>query len=145
MTEIEARRAILDAFWIAWKTHAPVAARTSSIPVVQWEDQEPTEPADPSKSWARVTVKHGPSAQRSLGDGLRRFERTGLVIVQAFSPRDARGCETSLALATVAKNAFEGKSTQGIWFRNCRAAEVGPDKGWYQSNAIAEFNYDDVK
>ncbi|HEY6019460.1 MAG TPA: hypothetical protein VIY48_06050, partial [Candidatus Paceibacterota bacterium] len=110
--------------------------------------REHSRPPDMSKPYARATVLHATGKQATLaGPGGARWERRGVCIVQCFGPlKNGRGLTVAEGLATVAKNAYEGKaSPEGIWFRNCRINEVGSADGLYQVNAIAEFYYDEVK
>lgn len=97
--------------------------------------------------WARVTIRHNAGSQSSLAgqDGKRRWERSGVVTVQLFTPY---GTGLSLAddLAMIVLGAFEGKATRShVWFRNARPVEIGQDGAWFQTNVIAEFTYDEVR
>lgn len=93
--------------------------------------------------WARVQLFHGPGGQVGFGDGLRKYERTGTLITQVFSPR---GLNTGYQLAKIVADALEGKATpRGVWFRNVRIAEAGADGNFDQINVIADFEYTEVK
>jgi len=97
--------------------------------------------------WARVFVRHvlGGQATLSNADGVRRWRRQGFLTIQVFVP-SAQGLPPALALAKIAADAYEGSSTpSGVWFRNVRLNEVGPDGDWFQVNVIADFEYDEVK
>lgn len=134
------RDAIQTLFKTAWD------AQTPPVPVVLYEDVVVDIPpaTDP---WVRVTVRHGPSTQVTLGEtGGRRFRRLGVVTVQVFTPV-GDGMTLNDTLSDVAVNAFEGKSTGGdeVEFRNVTASEVGVDSDWFQTNVTADFEYDAVK
>lgn len=97
--------------------------------------------------WARVTLRHITGAQASLagGSGTRRWERVGILTVQIFVP-SGQGLAGAQSLAKIAVDAYQGQTTPGgVWFRNVRLTEVGPDGDWFQVNALAEFVYDEIQ
>lgn len=96
--------------------------------------------------WARVTVRHNDGQQRSMGTrGNRRFERSGQVIIQVFAPK-SEGVTLRSKLGKIAIDSLEGNSTPGgVWFRNVRAQELGPDGAWSRVNVVADFSYDEIK
>lgn len=105
------------------------------------------EPPAGATSWARSTIRHNEGRQTTLADaeGKKRFERTGLLIVQIFTP-SGEGLSSADDLAKVISDAFEGQtSPRGVWFKNVRVNEVGPSGNWYQVNVVVEFQYDEVK
>ncbi|AJD82847.1 tail terminator [Achromobacter phage 83-24] len=94
--------------------------------------------------WCRVQITHVVGNQETLANfnGVRRYNRTGTIIVQCFAPLSDRGFSRAEALAEQAVKVYEGKAgAGGIWFRNVRSVEVGAADGWHQFNAIAEFDY----
>ncbi len=122
---------------------------SGGVPQVIWDaKEEKGDKVRPDRPWARVSVQHNVSPQRTFGEpGNRRFERLGIVIVQVFTPMSI---EQSVTLAEdlgiIARDAFEGRTTPGgVWFRNARLQEVGPDDPWWQLNVSAEFTYDELK
>lgn len=146
-TLTQARDEMLAAFYAQWKADTPAVTPAGTVPPVFW-DGIPEEDAPPQDApWARVVIRHGTSAQASLaGDsGSRRFERLGIIVVQVFVPLVLTDPPTLGGnLAAVARRAYEGKTTDsGIWFRDVRAYEVGPDGPWYQWNVTAAFRYDE--
>ena len=102
----------------------------------------------PEGSWARITVRHADGAQATLSGetGARRFRQFGVVTVQVFTST-GDGQVTSDVLVAIAKFAFEGVATSPgrVLFRNVRIQEVGQDGAWFQSNVLADFEYDEVK
>lgn len=99
------------------------------------------------EAWARISVLHTNGFQASLaGDsGRRRWRRTGTVFVDIFTPT-GDGLSLADKLTMVAMRAFEGNSTSsGIWFRNVRPEEIGPDGVWFQTQVRADFEYDEVR
>lgn len=104
------------------------------------------DPPETQVPWARVNIQHG-FGDQTLGDASSkiRYTRTGLFFGQLFMPT-GEGLPELYDLAKLIADAYEGKSTpNGVWFRNVRVNEVGPDGSWYQINVIAEFTYDEVK
>ena len=98
-------------------------------------------------AWGRATVLHTGSAQASLANhaGVRRFRRTGVVIVQLFTPPGG-GQVLSDDLVAVVKDAFEGiTTTNGVMFLNVTPRDIGQSGGFYQANVQADFEYDEVK
>lgn len=149
LTYEEARDFILDKFKLAWDANAP-AVNGGTAPKIEYQNIEPAKSAlaDGNKAWARVVVKHASSNQRSLGvPGQRIFTRRGVVTVQIFVPAGKQGLVLADRLGKVVADAFEGEetSTGNVWFRNVTYREVGVDNGWFQVNAVAEFEYDAVK
>lgn len=141
-----ARDAIIDHFKAAWD--AMDLEVGESIPEVIYDDAE-NEIPDGRDSWVRVSVRHAAGAQATLGGvGGRRFRKTGDVTVYVFTPVGG-GLTRNDALAKVAVDAFEGESTGGaggaIVFRNVRSQEIGRDGAWFQTNVIADFEYDGIK
>lgn len=133
----QARDEMLAVFKAAWDTTGHYAAYPD-------RPEEKPKGADP---WARVTVRHAVGEQGSLAnhEGRRRWERRGTLFVQIFTP-SGEGLSRSDTLAKIVVDALEGKSTpRGVWFRNTRINEVGPDGDWYQVNVLADFIYDEVK
>lgn len=94
----------------------------------------------------------GPYVKHNLGDsptlggvGHRRFTRAGVFIVQVMTPT-GDGFTLGDALATVARNAYEGVSTpNGVWFRKVTTKEVGVSGGYYQVNVTGTFEYTETK
>jgi hypothetical protein len=92
-------------------------------------------------------VQHTAGRQASLSgaSGTKRWERSGFLIVQLFTPI-LQGQSSADSLVGIIRGAFEGYSTpSGVWFRNPRISEVGSDGTWYQTNILVDFLYDEVK
>jgi hypothetical protein len=79
------------------------------------------------------------------GNGVR-FRQFGIVTAQVFTV-SGDGLTASDDLVELALNAFEGEKTglDRIEFRNARPNEIGQDGPWFQTNVIAEFEYDRLK
>lgn len=136
-TRTEARDDIMELVNDAW---------TPTTWQIQWPDKPADVPTTPDP-WARAVMKHASGTQASLaGDtGQRRWTRTGVLTIQVFTPA-GEGLSRSDVLSTILVDALEGASTpHGVWFREVRAQEIGPDGDWYQVNVMAVFEYDEVK
>lgn len=110
-----------------------------------WQNVADSIPSSVSP-WARTTIEHVISSQASLtnASSTTRWQREGLITVQVFVPA-GKGPVDWAPLVKILMDAFEGKTTSGIWFRNVRFNEIGPDGDFYQVNVFAEFQYDEIK
>lgn len=138
--------------------YAIAAAALAPFPglVVQYDGVDSPEPPNADTDWVRISVQHEDGGQASLtgGTGSTRWGRNGFIFAQCFSrqapvdaaPGDLIGVDKAMQYACAVRDAFQGRaSDSGVWFRNCNAREVGPDKSWYQANASITFDYDEVK
>lgn len=144
-----ARNELFGLFHAGWTAGTP-AVNGGSVPEVRWQgvpvDNDVPPPAD--SPWARIQIRHGEAAQSSFTPtAKKRYTRTGVVTVQIFSPlSQGGGLLLGEKLAIIARDCFEGENTaSGIWFRNARIAEIGPDSTWFQFNVTVEFEYDELK
>lgn len=147
LTLSTARDEILGLFNEYWLFQTPVYNNGQAIEV-EWQGVDTKKPPRPGKPLARIFIKHSQSSQRTFGaTGARRFTRFGLVTVQVFAPIvRGNGLSLSEKLAIIARDAFEGRGTDsGIWFRNARTVEIGPDGTFFQYNVVVEFQYDEFK
>lgn len=110
-------------------------------------DDVPGEIPDTTQMWGRATVRHLDGGASSLSGALgkQRYTRIGLLVVQIFTPT-GKGLSTSDEYVKIVMDAFDGKkSPGGVWFRNGRSQEVGPDGAFYQVNVSYTFEYDEIK
>ena len=94
--------------------------------------------------WAKVYVRHltGGAVTISGGNGSHVERALGLYTIQLFQPAGA-GIDYTQIRALMA--AFRGVTTaSGVIFRNVKPNEVGLDGDFYQTNIIANFEYDEV-
>lgn len=117
-----------------------------STPVAEtvWDDAEAKSAHDGKVAWVRASVRHAESNQRSLGSvGRRRFTRTGVVVLQVYTPfGDGFTLADRLAMKAL-RDALEGSTTTGVWFRRVSAREVGKSGLHQQTNVVASFEYDE--
>ena len=135
MTLTEARNEMLALVKTAWDT---------TTFEMQWEDRPFIKPVA-NTPWARTTVRHADGGQATLCDSVCRWNRVGTLFVQIFCP-SGEGSSRGYGLAQTVMNALEGaKTAGGVWFRNTRIREIGPDGDWFQINVLTDFNYDEIK
>ena len=90
--------------------------------------------------WLAVEIQHFTGGQTSLGP-VARYERRGQIRVSVYTEK-GRGLSTSDEIAQIVLDAFEGESSAGgVWFRNCRIQEVGPDGAWSRVDVLIDFTY----
>ena len=144
---ISQRNEMSNLFYKAWLEKA--ASITGYVPEIYWQGVAENTDPDPTKAYARFTLKHQDSEQTTFGEkNHRRFTRLGIITVQVFSPIEIVGGGLTEAeqLAEIVRDAYEGIATpSGINFRNVRVTEVGRTQQWYQFNITTTFDYDEVK
>jgi len=139
MTELaEARDIINNMVTAAWDTNNPIEYQDKIL--------DPLPSAD--ECWGRVTIKHNLFGQASFADGTgkKRFDRSGSLIIQVFTPPND-GLTKSDQITLSLLDAFEGKtdSAGAIWFRESYINEVGISGAHYQANFITSFYYTHIK
>lgn len=136
MTREEARDALLGRVLSLFENITPGFS-------VVYEDTS-GKPTDPQ--WARVSVRHTSGNQATLSSptGVRRYRRTGILVVELYTP-SGKGTTLSDQTSTTIENGFLSWSTpDGLWFRNVRTEEAGNEGQWYHANVIIEFEYDTI-
>lgn len=131
MTPDAATEAVKALFWETWQ-----AQGLAAVPI-HWPGVEFDPPADGS-AWARFTMLH--AAGGDAGHGGEMYDREGSVIVQCFAPIGGGQLEAQ-QMANAALAAFEGKQAESVWFHDTHPVDVGTDRLWYQTNAVATFRY----
>jgi hypothetical protein len=97
--------------------------------------------------WIRFIVRHTGSQQASLGDvGLRKFDRTGLILAQCYAPENTGVLDIDRIVKAV-MDALEGVSLQlnDIVITDTLPRETGPVEGWYLITVEASFRYTETK
>jgi hypothetical protein len=148
----EAREALYAHFLTNWNELVMVLLEAwgLSLPVLTGEPLVPYALGDetmdpPNGLWVRLTVRHGPTSQETLGTcGNRNFERTGRVFVQGFMTPG--GDERTLDLCMeAARGVFEGRTVQpfNIRFNAVEVSELGVIEAgrWQAALAEAPFDY----
>lgn len=102
------------------------------------------------EAFAVVHFRHHDNGTRQASlagaTGRKRWRNTGTVMVQCFSPLGAQGGDaTAMALAKAIQSKFQTADTRRpVVYLNPTAREVGADRSWFQCNASATFQYDEV-
>lgn len=139
--------------------YAIAAAALAVFPglVVKYQGVDSLDPPSADTDWVLVTIQHEDGFQGSLSgpiNGVVRWQRIGTLFAQCFarlapvdaSPGDLVSVDKAMEYASAVRDAFQGRaSDSGVWFRNCKATEVGQDKSWFQANSSITFDYDEVK
>lgn len=143
---------IYGAITTAWNSGTPaiIGGSPATPALLLYEDTELKGRPDDDRqtAWARVSVRHATGEQHTLADASskRLFCNYGVVTVQCFAPmRDNTGALVARRLAEVAKAAFEGVTTENVWFSNVRFQEQGREGTWYQINVSADFQWDEMR
>lgn len=147
-TYLDARDAMCSLFRDQWAARAP--AVVGYLPDVVYPDDTVTEIKDGSKYWARIsfaTVTEYQATLRGANGVSRRWTSEGLVTVQVFAPMsEALGARNLRKLAPIARDAFRGtKFALCGWFRRARVVELDPDGVFNRSNAVAMYQYDEIR
>ena len=125
----------------AWSSVRVIYPNVEADPLDSTPDITSQQP-DP---WIRASVTHYSGRQTTIGGPLQRFERRGAFRAEIYVAR-SRGMSQADLIAKVVSDAFEGQNTSsGIWFRNVRMDEIGPDGIWFRVDVIADFRYDEIK
>lgn len=137
----QARDDIISLFKTYWD--ANTASITVTVPEVRYGGTEEVSEPPSDSPWARITVLHALGEQSSFGStGNRNFDHSGIVTIQLFVPTKDNGFVTMDQLIKVAVDSLEGKCTDnGVWIRNVRINEQGPDRAWFNVNVLADFEY----
>ena len=92
-----------------------------------------------------MSVRHAVSQQVSLGGlGNRKFDRTGLILIQVFGQLD-RGTKEVDDLVEKALAIYEGKTVDLIRFMSATPREVGPLDGWLLTSVDIAFEWTEKK
>jgi hypothetical protein len=99
-------------------------------------------PTDESP-WARAVLRHATGKQITLSEE-PCYENEGVLIVQVFVPL-GEGLTEGYTLCKLITDAYKNISTDGgVWFKNPRFMEIGPDGEWFQFNVFVDFTYTQV-
>lgn len=123
-------------------------ANTLGIPIV-WADvvSDPQGAPDANNNaspYLLIHTLHEDGSQQSLRSqgNSARHEYTGTLMASLHLQR-GKGSIHSLPLISVAKRAFASTaSPNGVWFRNTKITDIGPDGVWYIMAMTTDFLYD---
>ena len=144
----QARDEIFGLLRREWEAESFKHTPDRKVPEVRWPGVEKKELPSTDAVWIRVSLQHTSSGPGALGKfaGKRLFTRTGLLVVQVFTPLSADpGGDMNCRLSRVVQAAFEGDATEGgVWFRNATIREIGASDSWLQTNVTVSFTYDEL-
>lgn len=110
------------------------------------KDDDPIPPRD-QVPWIRLQVRHTFGRATSIGnhDGVKRHTRYGLFTIQVFVPFGGSLTEAEERAILVAHSLEDKTKDRSVMLRNVRINEIGSDGHWYQTNVLADFEYDEVR
>jgi hypothetical protein len=136
MTQNQAREIIYQAFVDNWNPSAPEVPFCFAN-----EDFDSSELPE----WVRVSVRHSPGGQWTLGPkNSRVYRRRGAVIVEIRSIVD-RGLLRLDELTTAARDIYEGENHSQVMFNDGDIFELDPEGQWARGNVSVFFTYDETK
>jgi len=93
--------------------------------------------------YVALNIRPGNSQQASIGK--RTWRNPGSIIVQVFVPEgtgDVRANEIAEAVA----GALRGQTVDGVRFAATSPPQfVAQDGGWWQTNVVTQFEYDEIE
>lgn len=133
-TYSEALIAMESYFETFWDSRTPILFGTD----------DPTDiPED--GAFVRFNIRHTLGSQVSMGSpDANIFRNFGLITIQLFNRESNRGINIK-ALTNSVLDRYQGLVDSGVNYYNVRPNEVGNDgNGFYQTNVIIEFYYDNI-
>lgn len=139
----DADREMAELFRVAWEVTAGYDC--------EWPNHKALDPGE-DDTWARWNLDYAGGRQSTFAkNGQRKFEKTGLVYVNVFTPLGA-GLADARDASQIAIFAYEGKRTPSdVWFRNVRIESEGHGRGggrnksWWTTLVVAEFTYEHLR
>ena len=140
----------LDQMHTRFRTEWLADSISDSFPIEYWDDDdgdpETVNADNEPPTYARLIIQHVTDNQATLANenGQRRYRAEGLITVQIRTPA-GDGQFLARQLVPIAQRAYRGKTTSGgVLFRNVRVNEVGRNGNHFQTNVLADFEYDEV-
>ena len=143
LTLSQARDAVIRIVDDEWKSNGVTSAFQMQYDNVKsdkpGEDGATTQP----EPWGRTTVRIITAPQTT--QGRRRFETTGSLTVQVFTPF-GDGHELGDQIVQVLLDILRAHvgDTSGLWFFGIVPNEIGQDGPWFQTNVSASFRYQEL-
>jgi hypothetical protein len=145
LTLAQARDAAISVVDAAWKASG-AATETVAMQYGNVKQSKPSESGSSgsANSYARISVQVISQPQATIG-ARRRYESLAILTVQIFTPF-GDGHELADAYAQVVLDVVRSHvgGTDGIWFGDSRSFGVGIDGPHFQTNATAEFRWQEV-
>jgi hypothetical protein len=122
------------------------------VAVIDYEDKprgEAEGPIPPNQlvPWLRLQVRHTTGRATTIGnhEGVKRHTRSGIFTIQVFVPFGGSLTEAEERAILVAHALEDKTKDRSVMLRNVRINEIGSDGHWYQTNVLADFEYDEVR
>lgn len=148
MTVVNMTQARRELFQVLANAMTPAVLASISGAVIHYDGRDAPQ-KDPTKNYVESYVRPAVESQQTLAnhEGKRRWGNRGTLFILCFGALSTgKGLENAETLATIAKLAYSGKSTDNcIWFRNARIQYLGSSGGWYQINVLVDYEYDEVR
>lgn len=99
------------------------------------------DPHEDAKTWARFSVKPGPSNLAELGD-VRTYRTVGVAIASLYQPVETGDDEIQQIAKTIVP-LFRGLTAGGVKYLVPSVTVVGRDRSWWQVNVTCPFRCDE--
>ena len=145
LTLTQARDAVFSVIDTAWKA----SGAASELVPMHYDNVSADKPGESAQTteagpWGRTTVRVISSPQSTQGSQ-RRYLTEGIVTVQVFTAQgDGHALGDSLCAVVLDALRAHVPSSDGLWFFDAVANEIGQDGPWFQTNVGASFRYQEV-
>jgi len=146
LSDEQAQDEVLVMLLAYWNTESALVNNAVAV-AVEFDGVDAQDSRPPTKPWARFSIQSTVSEPTGLGGaGGVRYERSGIVSVQVFTPLVLGSKVLAVRLSSIARQALEGKCTPGgVTFSKQKVTQVGHGDGWYQINVTHNYLYDEVR
>lgn len=116
----------------------------TGVPAAQivWDGLE-SATLNKSNAWVSVTISPNIANFASISKSNRKVRHEGQFIVQVFTNKNIPS-EAANTIVDAISSTLENKSTNGIRFRTTRINRVGIIDGYYQTNTLTDYVYDET-
>lgn len=148
----QARKEVFALIAARWAAGASTIVAPLQAPELRFQGVEKAGVPGATKYWARAstqlaTTRQAAFAMNGPGQSSPVYDTAGVVFVQIFAPMSVLDSYAKgELLAELAQCMFMATETaSGVWFRNPRINELPNDGTWYRWNALADFQFNQVK
>ena len=135
MTPKEARNKLISKYLTQFNGQFPIAIAGQPF-------KKPTTPTP----WVRIAVVMNDGYQISLGIiGNRRFQKSGFVVVQVFTPINT-GTNKNDEMADEGLKCLDGiRIDPSLWTFEGRIDTIGDTDDYYQQNVVVKFKFEEIR
>ena len=142
-----AREKMCEHFETHWQANA--AGLIEYTPEIRFPRVVYKDAINPALHWGRMslqTVMSNQAAFCGYENGKKKYEESGIVIIQLFAPKDrVEAAEEQDKFAQIARAAFRGRNAPGkVWFRRARINDIPDEKEMLRLNVVAEYEYNEI-